>query len=53
MFGVIRKFRKCNLSMDCMLDMLDKIVKPVLLYEREIWGFSQSTVLEKTTSEIV
>ena len=47
MYGVIGKCRKHNLSVDCMLDMFDKIVKPVLLYGCEIWGFSQSTLLEK------
>ena len=47
MYGVIGKCRKHNLSVDCMLDMFDKIVKPVLLYGCEIWGFNQSPLLEK------
>ena len=40
MYSVITKCRKHNLSIDCQLDLFDKIVKPILLYGCEVWGFS-------------
>ena len=40
MYGVISKCRNHNLSIDCQLDLFDKVVKPVLLYGCEVWGFS-------------
>ena len=47
MFGVISKCRKHNLSIDCTLDMFDKIVKSIMLYGCEIYGFSNTKLLEK------
>jgi hypothetical protein len=37
-YEVLRKGRIHNLSIKCQLDLLDKIVKPILLYGCEIWG---------------
>jgi hypothetical protein len=39
MYEVLRKGRIHNLSIKCQLDLFDKIVKPILLYGCEIWGF--------------
>ena len=36
-----------NLSIECLLDFFDKIVKPILLYGCEVWGFSDNYVIEK------
>ena len=36
MYAVLRKDRIHNLSIKCQLDLLDKIVKPILLYKCEI-----------------
>ena len=47
MYGVIGKCRKHNLAVDCTLDMFDKIVKPVMLYGCEVWGYNQSILIEK------
>ena len=47
MYGVIGKCRKHNLSIDCKLDMFDKVVKPIILYGCEVWGFNQSPLLER------
>lgn len=47
MYSVIGKCRKHNMSMDCKLDMFDKIVKPILLYGCEVWGFGNIALVEK------
>lgn len=36
-----------NLSIQCQLDLFDKIVQPILLYVCEMWGFSNITVIER------
>ena len=47
MYEVIKKGRKHGLSISCQLDLFDKLVKPVLLYGCEIWGFGNNDILEK------
>jgi hypothetical protein len=37
MSAIIRKTRELNLSIDCQLDMFDKMVVPILLYGCEIY----------------
>lgn len=44
MYSVIGKCRKHNLSIDCKLNMFDKIVKRILLYGYEVWGFDNITL---------
>jgi hypothetical protein len=45
MYEVLRKGRIHNLSIKCQLDLLDKIVKPILLYGCEIWGFGKNDII--------
>jgi hypothetical protein len=47
MYEVIRRGKRHNLSIECLLDLFDKIVKPILLYGCEVWGFSDNNVIEK------
>ena len=47
MYEVLRKSRLHNLSVSCTVDLFIKIVKPILLYGSEIWGFSNFTLLER------
>ena len=47
MFAVLKKYRLFNLSIDCQLDLFDKILKPILLYGCEIWGFSNLDRIER------
>ena len=47
MYDVLRKGRKHNLSISCQLDLFDKLVKPILLYGCEIWGYENIDILEK------
>ena len=39
-FEVRKKGKLHNLSIQCQLDLVDNIIKPILLYSRKIWGFS-------------
>jgi hypothetical protein len=39
MFEVLKRGRLHKLSIKSQYDLFDKIVKPILLYECEIWGF--------------
>ena len=47
MYEELKLGRKHNLSIKCLLSLFDKIAKPILLYDREIWGFGNNDVLEK------
>ena len=53
MFAVFKKSRLFNLSIDCQLGVFDKILKPILLYGCEIWGFSNLDTIEWLTSIFV
>jgi hypothetical protein len=52
MYEVLKLERKHNLSIKYLLSLFDKIVRPVLLYGCEIWGFGNNDVLEKNTLNI-
>ena len=41
----VRKF--VNLKPKHVLDLFDKLVKPILSYSSEVWGFSQAMVIER------
>ena len=47
MYEVLKKGRLHNLSVKSQYDLFDKIVKPILLYGCEIWGFSNTDNIEK------
>jgi hypothetical protein len=47
MHEVLKKGRKHNLSISCQLDLFDKLVKPILLYGCEVWGFGNNEILER------
>lgn len=47
MYAIIKKSRELNLSIDCQLDMFDKMVVPILLYGSELWGFENLCIIEK------
>lgn len=47
MYEIIKKARTLNLSIDCQMDMFDKMVLPIMLYGSEIWGFEKLDILEK------
>ena len=47
MFSLLRKIKCLNLPFDVQIDFFTKIVKPVLLYGSEIWGFGNLDILER------
>ena len=47
MYSILRKAKTHNLSFDCILDLFDKIVQPILLYGCEVWGLSNTSNIEK------
>jgi ribosomal protein S5 len=42
MYEVLKRGRTHNLSVECQLELSDKMVKPILLYGSEIWGYSKN-----------
>jgi hypothetical protein len=44
---VLKMGRMYKLSIKCLLDLFDKMIKPILLYGCEVWGFSNNDILEK------
>ena len=42
MYEVLKRERSHNLSVECQLQLIDKMVKPMLLYGSEMWGFSKT-----------
>ena len=47
MYDVIRKGKFHNLSIECLLDLFDKVVKPILLYGCEVWGYGDIHIIER------
>ena len=36
-----------SVPIQCQLDLFDKIIKPILLYGCEVWGFSKNEIIER------
>lgn len=53
LYEVLKKGRFHNLSVQCQLDLFDKIVQPILLYGCEVWGFSNIAIIERFISNFV
>ena len=54
MYGVISKCKQHSLSIDCQLDMFDRVIQPILSYGCEVWGFRyQKHFNWKVTYEIL
>ena len=47
MYEVLRKERRFNMSVKCQIDLFNKLIKPILLYGSEVWGFSNTDVIER------
>jgi hypothetical protein len=48
--AVVSVYEVLNLSIQCLLSLFDKMVKPILLYGCKLWGFGNNDVLEKVLS---
>jgi hypothetical protein len=46
-YEVLKMGRKHGLSVKIQLDLFDKMVKPILLYGCEVWGFSNNDIIKK------
>jgi hypothetical protein len=47
MYEVLKMGRMYKLSIKYLLDIFDKMIKPILLYGCKVWGFSNNDILEK------
>ena len=47
MYEILKKGRKFNLSISCQYDLFAKIVRPILLYGCEIWGYTNVEMIER------
>ena len=46
--SLIKKSRSLLLPLDMQFELFEKLVKPILLYGSEVWGFGTSDVLDRT-----
>jgi hypothetical protein len=44
---LLKKNRTLDLTFDLQIDLFNKTIKPILLYECEIWGFANNQNKEK------
>lgn len=47
MFVLLKKAKYLCLSIDMQIDLFNKLVKPILLYGCECWGYGNNNILEK------
>ncbi|MEW8546895.1 MAG: reverse transcriptase family protein [Candidatus Thiodiazotropha sp.] len=47
MFSLLRKIRILNLPIEMQIDLFNKLIKPILLYACEIWGFGNLDIIER------
>jgi sialic acid synthase SpsE len=47
MFALIGKCKKLCLPVDIQLQLFDALVKPILLYGSEVWGYENIILLER------
>ena len=46
MYEVLKMGRLYKLSVKIQLDLFDEMIKPILLYGFEVWGFGKNEVLK-------
>ena len=47
LFSLLRKIRILNLPIHMQIDLFDKMVKPILLFGCELWGFGNIQIIER------
>jgi hypothetical protein len=50
LYEVLKLVRIHNLSISCQSDLFDKMVKPILLYGCEVWGYGNNEIIERKFS---
>ena len=53
MYSLLAKSRNMRLPIDLQLDLFKKLVKPILLYGCEVWGFGNIDVLERVQLKFI
>ena len=53
MYSLIKKSRSLLLPLDMQFELFDKLVKPILLYGSEVWGFGTLDILDRTVLKIL
>ena len=48
MYSLIKKSRSLLLPLDMQFGLFEKLVKPILLYGSEVWGFGTLDILDRT-----
>ena len=47
LFSLHRKIRNLNLPIDMQIELFDKMIKPILQYSCEIWGYGNIDIIER------
>ena len=47
LYSLLSKARTLQLPVNIQIDLFDKLVKPILLYGCEVWGFGNNDVIER------
>ena len=47
MYELLKRGRLHNLSIQCQLELFDSMIKPIILYGCEIWGFGNNEIFER------
>ncbi|XP_067660315.1 uncharacterized protein [Haliotis asinina] len=47
MFTIFKIIRQLDMPIDCQLKLFDNLVKPILLYGAEVWGFENVAMIER------
>ena len=47
LFSLLKKSRSLNLPHDIQLELFDRLVKPILLYGAEVWGYGNCDIIER------
>ena len=53
MYSLLAKARNLRLPIDMQIDLFKKLVKPILLYGCEVWGFGNVDVLERVQLKFI
>ena len=53
MYATIRNMRRLHLPIDLQLSIFDTIVRPIMLYGSEVWGFEKNDILEKLGQHLI
>ena len=53
LFSLMRKIRHLSLPIDMQIDLFNKMIKPILLYGCELWGFGNIDIIERVQLKFI